>query len=131
MRNRRTKANFALQVDIKGSSSDSEDVSEVTQRPINRMRSLTNDDTYEHHSELLITTRNPSKNRHHLPTNGKRVEQSSSAKEIEQQILQLSRERTHILDLLSLNWNRSNIWVELTEAKLNYIIGETGKDSNI
>ena len=50
----------------------------------------------------------------------------TSATEVEQQILQLRRERTHILDLLSLNWNRSNIWVELTEAKLNYIIGETG-----
>ncbi|CAF4995598.1 unnamed protein product, partial [Rotaria socialis] len=46
--------------------------------------------------------------------------------EIEQEILQLRRERAHILDLLSLNWSRSNIWVELTEAKLNYIIGETG-----
>ncbi|CAF4874530.1 unnamed protein product, partial [Rotaria magnacalcarata] len=45
--------------------------------------------------------------------------------EIEQEILQLRRERAHILDLLSLNWTRSNIWVELTEAKLNYIIGET------
>ena len=53
---------------------------------------------------------------------------TSSPREIEQQIVQLQRERAHILDLLSLNWNRSNIWVELTEAKLNYIIGETGKD---
>ena len=50
-----------------------------------------------------------------------------SAKDIEQEISQLRRERSHILDLLSLNWNRSNIWVELTEAKLNYIIGETGE----
>jgi hypothetical protein len=52
---------------------------------------------------------------------------NNSTNEIEQEIIQLRRERAHILDLLSLNWNRSNIWVELTEAKLNYIIGETGK----
>ena len=50
-----------------------------------------------------------------------------STNEIEQEIIQLRRERAHVLDLLSLNWNRSNIWVELTEAKLNYIIGETGR----
>ena len=50
-----------------------------------------------------------------------------STNDIEQEITQLRRERAHVLDLLALNWNRSNIWVELTEAKLNYIIGETGK----
>jgi hypothetical protein len=90
--NHRRKSNLALQVDIKNSSSDSEDISEVT-RPFN---------TYEN-SNLNLSTN-----------------------EIEQEILQLNRERSHILDLLSLNWNRSNIWVDLTEAKLNYIIGETG-----
>ncbi|CAF1306271.1 unnamed protein product [Adineta steineri] len=119
-RNRHTKANFALQVDIKGSSSDSEDISEVAQRPIHRKKSSNNDNIYEHRSELVITTRNAS-------INDKRYQQAmlSSAKEIEQQIIQLRRERAHILELLSLNWSRSNIWVELTEAKLNYIIGET------
>ncbi len=84
---------------------------------------------YEHHSELLITTRNSSKSRQNSSSNEKHLDQSitsSSSREIEKQILQLRRERSHILDLLSLNWNRSNIWVELTEAKLNYIIGETG-----
>ncbi|UJR26376.1 hypothetical protein I4U23_007709 [Adineta vaga] len=120
LRNRSNKANFALQVDIKGSSSDSDEISEVTQRPINRLNLSTNDGAYEHRSELVITTRNSSRN-------DQRYEHSviSSAKEIEQQILQLQRERAHILELLSLNWSRSNIWVELTEAKLNYIIGET------
>jgi hypothetical protein len=123
LRNRRTKANFSLQVDIKGSSSDSDDISELTERPINRINPLRNDEVYEHRSELVITTRNSSKTH-------KRFGHSiiSSAKEIEQQILQLRRERAHILELLSLNWSRSNIWVELTEAKLNYIIGETGTD---
>ncbi|CAF2306884.1 unnamed protein product [Rotaria sp. Silwood2] len=126
LRNRRNKANFALQVDIKGSSSDSEDVSEITQRPYNHIKSSINDDIYEHHSELVITTQSSNKNRQHSSINNKHLEQSiKSAKEIEQQILQLRRERAHILDLLSLNWSRSNIWVELTEAKLNYIIGET------
>ncbi|CAF0791943.1 unnamed protein product [Rotaria sp. Silwood1] len=126
LRNRRNKANFALQVDIKGSSSDSEDVSEVTRRPFNRIKSSINDDMYEHHSELIITAPNSNKNRQHSSINNKHLEQSiKSAKEIEQQILQLRRERAHILELLSLNWSRSNIWVELTEAKLNYIIGET------
>jgi hypothetical protein len=88
---------------------------------------------YEHHSELFITTQKSSKNRQNSSSNEKRLEQSitSSAREIEKQILQLRRERSHILDLLSLNWSRSNIWVELTEAKLNYIIGETGKNSLI
>jgi len=77
----------------------------------------------------LITNRNPSKSRQHSSSNDRRFDQprTSSPREIEQQILQLRRERAHILDLLSLNWSRSNIWVELTEAKLNYIIGETGK----
>ncbi|CAF4133646.1 unnamed protein product [Rotaria socialis] len=127
LRTRRNKANFALQVDIKGSSSDSEDVSEVTQRPLHRMKSLTNDDVYEHHSELMIKPNNVREVRQNSSTNDKRGAEHSiiSAKEIEQQILQLRRERAHILDLLSLNWSRSNIWVELTEAKLNYIIGET------
>ena len=127
LRARPTKANFSLQVDIKGSSSDSEDVSEVTQRPITRIKSSNNGDMYEHHSELLITTRNnSSKSRQNSSSNDKR-----SPREIEQQILQLRRERAHIINLLSLNWNRSNIWVELTEAKLNYIIGETGTNKNI
>jgi hypothetical protein len=90
----RTKSNLALQVDIKSSSSDSEDLSEVTTRPIN---------IYEN-TNLHIST-----------------------SEIEQEISLLRRERAHVLDLLSLNWNRSNIWVDLTEAKLNYIIGETGE----
>ena len=102
-------------MDIKGSSSDSEDVSEVTQRPLNRLKPS---DVYEHHSELLIST-----NKKRSESNG-----NHSNKDIEHEICQLRRERTHILDLLSLNWNRSNIWVELTEAKLNYIIGETGKE---
>lgn len=90
------------------------------------MKSLTKDNVYEHHSELIIkpNLRKPRQNSSNIE---KRVEQSgTSAKDIEQQILQLRRERAHILDLLSLNWSRSNIWVELTEAKLNYIIGETG-----
>lgn len=89
--NHRAKSNLALQVDIKSSSSDSEDLSEVNARPLN---------IYEN---PVVT------------------------QELEEEIVQLHRERTHILDLLSLNWNRSNIWVDLTEAKLNYIIGETGK----
>ncbi|CAF1631281.1 unnamed protein product, partial [Adineta ricciae] len=120
LRDRRNKANFALQVDIKGSSSDSDDISEVAQRPINRLKPATNDHVYEHRSELVITTRNSA-------AHDQRYDHSisSSAKEIEQQIIQLRRERAHILELLSLNWSRSNIWVELTEAKLNYIIGET------
>ena len=97
-------------------------------RPINRTKLPTNGDLYEHHSELMITTRSSSKSRQNSASHERRFEQSrtSSPREIEQQILQLRRERAHILELLSLNWNRSNIWVELTEAKLNYIIGETG-----
>lgn len=98
----RMKSNLALQVDMKSSSSDSEDISEVNTRPILRQTPLYNNST---------------------PA---RANLSTTTNDIEQQILQLRRERTHILDLLSLNWSRSNIWVELTEAKLNYIIGETG-----
>lgn len=86
---RRKSSNFALQVDMKSSSSDSEDLSELTTRELN-------------------------------------LNENYSTKEIDQEILQLRRERSHVLDLLGLNWDRSNIWVELTEAKLNYIIGETG-----
>jgi hypothetical protein len=89
------------------------------------MQPSTNGDIYEHHSELVINTRNSSKSRQNSSSNDKQSARST-AKQIEQQITQLRRERTHILDLLSLNWSRSNIWVELTEAKLNYIIGETG-----
>lgn len=126
---RPTKAHFALQVDIKGSSSDSEDVSELTQQSVHRSKPSAKDELYEHHSELSISPRKllASQSRQHSSSNDKRYEQprTSSPKEIEQQISQLRRERAHILDLLSLNWNRSNIWVELTEAKLNYIIGET------
>jgi len=92
--NHRRKSNLALQVDMKSSSSDSEDISEVTTQPFN---------IYQNTNLNVSTT------------------------EIEQEIIQLNRERAHVLDLLSLNWDRSNIWVELTEAKLNYIIGETGK----
>jgi hypothetical protein len=92
--NHRRKSNLALQVDMKSSSSDSEDISELTTQPFN---------VYENTNLNLSTI------------------------EIDQEIIQLNRERSHVLDLLSLNWNRSNIWVELTEAKLNYIIGETGK----
>lgn len=94
----------------------------MTQRPLNRLKSSTvHDDVYEHHSELVISTAGYStKHRTHSSA-------TQSTKEIEHEISQLRRERAHILDLLSLNWNRSNIWVELTEAKLNYIIGETGK----
>lgn len=93
----RTKCHFALQVDLKSSSSDSEEISEVTPRPLTL------------HPYVEKSTA------------------SSSPSDLEQEILQLRRERTHVLDLLALNWNRSNIWVELTEAKLNYIIGETGR----
>lgn len=96
--NHRTKSHLALQVDIKSSSSDSEDLSEMNPTIIAAARSL---NIYE--------------------------SPSSQNGELEQEIVQLRRERAHILDLLSLNWNRSNIWVELTEAKLNYIIGETGQ----
>jgi len=32
---------------------------------------------------------------------------------------------SHFIDLLSLNLERSKTWVEMTEAKLNYMIGET------
>jgi hypothetical protein len=122
-------SNFALQVDIKGSSSDSEDVSEVTQRPFHRLKPSTNDDVYEHHSELVISTGSSSRNRPYHVNNDQhsRSTMKTSTNQIEQEILQLRRERAHILDLLSFNWNRSNIWVELTEAKLNYIIGETGR----
>lgn len=100
----------------------------MNHRPVNRTKLPTNDDLYEHHSELLITARSSSKSRQNSGSHERRFEQprTSSPREIEQQILQLRRERAHILELLSLNWNRSNIWVELTEAKLNYIIGETG-----
>jgi len=90
----RIKSNLVLQVDVKSSSSDSEDLSEMNTRPFN---------IYEKSSSS-----------------------SNLPGELEEEIVQLRRERAHILDLLSLNWNRSNIWVELTEAKLNYIIGETG-----
>ena len=93
----RTKCHFALQVDLKSSSSDSEEISEVTPRPLTL------------HPYVEKSTA------------------SSSPSDLEQEIVQLRRERTHVLDLLALNWNRSNIWVELTEAKLNYIIGETGR----
>lgn len=104
----------------------------MTQRPINRIKGTINSgnsNMYEHHSELLIKPRHSSKSRQNSSSNDKRTDQTT-AKEVEQQILQLRRERSHILDLLSLNWNRSNIWVELTEAKLNYIIGETGMFDN-
>ncbi|CAF1255749.1 unnamed protein product [Adineta steineri] len=100
------KSNSSVQVDRKSSSSDSEDTSELTTRPIIRQTSPLINHTYDN---SIID--NPSLN--------------TSATEIEQEISQLCRERAHILDLLSLNWSRSNIWVELTEAKLNYIIGET------
>ena len=89
----RLRTHLALQVDIKSLSSDSEDTSELTSRPV---------DVHTNGNGHLLTT------------------------EIEQEIIQLRRERAHVLDLLALNWSRSNIWVELTEAKLNYIIGETG-----
>ena len=92
----RLKSHLAIQVDLKSLSSDSEDTSDLTSRPV----------------EIL-----PRGSSHLLTT------------ELEQEIIQLRRERAHVLDLLSLNWNRSNIWVELTEAKLNYIIGETGKEN--
>jgi hypothetical protein len=95
--NHRMKTNLALQVDIKSSSSDSEDISDVIPQQIN---------IYENLNLNISTT------------------------EIEQEILQLRRERSHVVDLLALNWDRSNIWVELTEAKLNYIIGETGRKKN-
>lgn len=90
---RRLKSHLALQIDVKSLSSDSDDTSELTSRPI---------DIQTNGNGHLLTT------------------------EIEQEIIQLRRERAHVLDLLALNWSRSNIWVELTEAKLNYIIGETG-----
>ena len=106
--NYRKKSNLALQVDMKSSSSDSEDTSEIRARSIIRPTPSHNGNLYE--------------NRTRVDSNS-----STPTNDIEQEILQLRRERTHILDLLSLNWNRSNIWVELTEAKLNYIIGETGK----
>jgi len=96
--NHRRKSNLALQVDMKSSSSDSEDISELTTQPFN---------VYENTNINLSTI------------------------DIDQEIIQLNRERSHVLDLLSLNWDRSNIWVELTEAKLNYIIGETGKKKNV
>jgi hypothetical protein len=101
----------------------------VTQRPFNRRRvSPRDDETYEHHSELLISTGHANKVRTRSSVNEQRLQSNGhlSSKDIEAEICQLRRERAHILDLLSLNWNRSNIWVELTEAKLNYIIGETG-----
>ena len=98
---RREKCHLALQVDIKNSSSDSEDLSEFSARPFSRLTRPKDQD------QSLTSASTPS--------------------DLEQEILQLRRERTHIVDLLALNWNRSNIWVELTEAKLNYIIGETGK----
>ena len=128
MRNRSNTANFALQVDIKGSSSDSEDVSEVTQQPLIRRKVSNNDEIYEHHSVLQLPAENGSRHHSRVSPHEKRYESDSSVstKELEHQISQLRRERAHIIDLLSFNWNRSNIWVELTEAKLNYIIGETG-----
>lgn len=96
------------------------------------MKPPTDDDLYEHHSELVIPNRNSTKTRLDSSTNEKRLDQPvTSAKAMEKQISQLRRERAHIIDLLSLNWSRSNIWVELTEAKLNYIIGETGTFSII
>jgi hypothetical protein len=103
--NHRMKTDLALQVDLKSSSSDSEDISEINTRRHSSQTSTNN----------LYENINP----------------DMSTGELEQEILQLRRERAHVLDLLSLNWNRSNIWVELTEAKLNYIIGETGKSSTI
>ncbi|CAF1070612.1 unnamed protein product, partial [Adineta ricciae] len=104
--NLRMKTSIALQVDQKDSSSDSEDASEITTRPLIRQTSPDGNEPFEN-----STINN--------------VNMSTSPNDIEQEISQLYRERAHILDLLSLNWNRSNIWVELTEAKLNYIIGET------
>lgn len=107
-------------------------MSEATQRrPLNRIKPSAKDDAYEHHSELLISTGHPSKAHYQGLATDRHSESKTNvtAKDIEQEISLLRRERTHILDLLSFNWNRSNIWVELTEAKLNYIIGETGKDS--
>ncbi|CAM4771306.1 unnamed protein product [Rotaria magnacalcarata] len=105
--NHRRASNLALQVDIKSSSSDSEDISEVTRRPLLRQTTLNNNHILFENKTLMNSNL------------------KATTTEIEQEILQLRRERAHILDLLSLNWTRSNIWVELTEAKLNYIIGET------
>ncbi|CAF0856701.1 unnamed protein product, partial [Didymodactylos carnosus] len=207
-RNRRKLANFALQVDIKGSSSDSEEFSEnLNVTPYSQRRSTSNlldtsslsrkrtltaspqaqstatnlsrtestpnviietspmskeengQPLYEHQSELLIhaprrhrssthhanirlnndrnsslriqmpTTTDDFSSRHHHTRNNQQPvsyrDVGTSAGELERQIDALRRERAHILDLLSLNWDRSKIWVELTEAKLNYIIGET------
>ena len=100
---RRKRTNFSRHAEMRSSSSDSEDMSEVTLRPIRRHTSSTKS----------------------LSEKKARADRSTS--ELEQEIVQLRRERTHVLDLLSLNWNRSNIWVELTEAKLNFIIEETGR----
>ncbi|CAF3459631.1 unnamed protein product [Rotaria socialis] len=105
--NHRRTSNLALQVDIKSSSSDSEDISEVTRRPLLRQMAPNNNHILFENTTLMNSNL------------------KATTTEIEQEILQLRRERAHILDLLSLNWSRSNIWVELTEAKLNYIIGET------
>ncbi|CAF0928389.1 unnamed protein product [Rotaria sordida] len=109
--NNRIKSNLALQIDMKSSSSDSEDISELTTRSIIRHTTLNNNNNNNN-----IIFENPTIINSNLKI---------STNNIEQEILQLRRERAHILDLLSLNWTRSNIWVELTEAKLNYIIGET------
>ena len=100
---RRRRTHFGRHAEMKSSSSDSDDMSEVTLRPIKRRTSSTKSLTE------------------------KKARADRSTSELEQEIVQLRRERTHVLDLLALNWNRSNIWVELTEAKLNFIIEETGR----
>jgi hypothetical protein len=99
----RTKCHFGLQVEMKSSSSDSDDPSEIIPHAYRQPTSST---SFNQHA-------------------------NASSEQLEQEIVQLRREREHVLDLLAMNWNRSNIWIELTEAKLNYIIGETGEPLSI
>ena len=68
---------------------------------------------------------------YNLPTNIKTaniksidIQEDSEEKNRDQRSRSVSNSSTFI-DLLSLNLDRSKTWVELTEAKLNYMIGET------
>ena len=60
-----------------------------------------------------------------LPSRGSAGGAKSPVASAHNQLAVANNYSSHFIDLLSLNLDRSKTWVEMTEAKLNYMIGET------
>lgn len=104
---------FGVQVELATTAGAKNKKAEQEEKDLTDASDMDNDD---HNQNKQISLVVPS---------GKNQRPKSPVANQHNQLAVANNYSSHFIDLLSLNLDRSKTWVEMTEAKLNYMIGET------